>query len=89
MTFPIEKGNTMNVVAFATKQDGQWEGEWVKPMDKEAMFADFSGWSDSVHKILTLMQKPDTWALFDHPPAPTYIKGRICLLGDAAHASTP
>lgn len=35
------------------------------------------------------MENPDVWALFDHPPAPTYFKGRLCLVGDAAHASTP
>lgn len=35
------------------------------------------------------MEKPDVWALFDHPPAPTYFKGHFALLGDAAHASTP
>lgn len=35
------------------------------------------------------MEKFDVWALFEHPPAPTYYKGRLCLLGDAAHASTP
>lgn len=35
------------------------------------------------------MEKPDVWALFDHPPAPTYFKGCLALLGDAAHASTP
>ena len=29
------------------------------------------------------------WALFDHPPAPIFYKGRLCLLGDAAHATTP
>ena len=35
------------------------------------------------------MENPDIWALFDHPPAPTYYKGRLAMLGDAAHASTP
>lgn len=35
------------------------------------------------------MEKPDVWALFDHPPAPTYFKKRFAILGDAAHASTP
>ena len=90
LTFPIEKGKTMNVVAFSTKEDGKWEDpEWVKPMNKEAMFKDFAGWTEAVVKILSMMQKPDTWALFDLPPAPTYFKGRICMLGDAAHASTP
>lgn len=30
LTFPIEKGETMNVVAFKTKEDGKWEDEkWV------------------------------------------------------------
>jgi hypothetical protein len=38
---------------------------------------------------MKLMDAPDIWALFDHRPAPTYYKGRIALLGDAAHASTP
>lgn len=35
------------------------------------------------------MEKPDVWALFDHPPAPTYYQGRLAILGDGAHASTP
>ncbi|KAE9381772.1 salicylate 1-hydroxylase-like protein [Stipitochalara longipes BDJ] len=90
LTFPIENGKTMNVVAFQTKMDGNWDDErWVLPMKKEDMFADFTGWGDSVQKILSLMEKPDVWALFDHPPAPTYFRGRLALLGDAAHASTP
>lgn len=90
LTFPIEKGKIMNVVAFSTKRDGKWDDpEWVKPMNREAMFKDFEGWTKATQQILSLMQKPDIWALFDVPPAPTYFKGRVCMLGDAAHASTP
>ncbi|KAH7364504.1 hypothetical protein BKA65DRAFT_390107 [Rhexocercosporidium sp. MPI-PUGE-AT-0058] len=90
LTFPIEGGKTMNIVAFQSKLDGKWEDErWVLPMKKEDMFNDFEGWGTSVQKILSLMEKPDVWALFDHPPAPTYYKGRLAILGDAAHASTP
>lgn len=29
------------------------------------------------------------WPLFHHPDTPTYINGRVCLLGDSAHASSP
>lgn len=90
LTFPIEKGNTMNVVAFRTEHSGKWENEqWVLPMDRSKMEADFSDWGDDPKSILSLMEKPDLWALFEHPPAPTYYKGRICLSGDSAHASTP
>lgn len=29
------------------------------------------------------------WPLFNHPETPTYVNGRVCLLGDSAHASSP
>ena len=90
LTFPIEKGKVMNVVAFRTKADGQWNGDhWVLPMDRQSMKSDFADWGSSVKKILSLMEKPDVWALFDYPPAPTFYRGRTCIAGDAAHASTP
>ena len=55
LTFPIEKGKTMNVVAFQTKMDGKWQNEnWVLPMKKEDMFNDFAGWGESVQQILSV-----------------------------------
>lgn len=88
LTFPIEKGRTMNVVAFKSKKE--WDSEeWVQPVDKQKVFDDFEGWSQHVIDIISLMEKPDVWALFNHPRAPTYSKGRVCITGDAAHASTP
>ena len=88
LTFPIEKGECMNVIAFGSKRD--WEDErWVLSVDKKIMEDQYTDWGDSVKKILSLMEKPDMWALFDYPPAKTFFKGRTCLSGDAAHASTP
>ena len=90
LTFPIKKGNMMNVVAFKTKDDGKWEDDkWVLPMDRNKMETDFEDWGHSVKNILSLMERPDLWALFDYPLAEKYYKGRTCLSGDAAHASTP
>ncbi|PYH86774.1 FAD/NAD(P)-binding domain-containing protein [Aspergillus uvarum CBS 121591] len=92
LTFPIEKGETMNVVAFRTKTNGVWEhgAQWVLPGNKEHMLQDFAGWGPDVQAILPLMRNSDIWAMFDHPPARTYHKdGQICVIGDAAHASTP
>ncbi|KAF2011599.1 mannitol 1-phosphate dehydrogenase [Aaosphaeria arxii CBS 175.79] len=88
LTFPIEKGRTFNVVAFASRET--WEKpNWVVTTSKEEMVADFEGWGKTVQDIVGAMEKPDIWALFMHPPAKTYYKGRVCLLGDAAHATTP
>ncbi|KXL44137.1 hypothetical protein M433DRAFT_77299 [Acidomyces richmondensis BFW] len=97
LTFPIDQGRTLNVVAFRTQLDGRgWpeSAEWVLPStssSKADMEEDFRGWGPHVRAILGLMEKRDKWALFDHGhPARTYHrKGKICLIGDAAHASTP
>ncbi|CAO2656136.1 Nn.00g049390.m01.CDS01 [Neocucurbitaria sp. VM-36] len=88
LTFPIEKGKTMNVVAFNSCET--WDQEkWVVTTSKEEMDSDFAEWGPHVQKIVGAMEKPDVWALFMHPPCNTYTKGRVCLLGDAAHATTP
>jgi salicylate hydroxylase len=76
------------VVAFRSSKE--WNDEkWVVTTSKEKMRKDFDGWGQTVQSIVNEMQKPDIWALFYHPPANTFYKGRICLLGDAAHATTP
>ncbi|KAI0176544.1 mannitol 1-phosphate dehydrogenase [Hypoxylon sp. FL1284] len=90
LTFPIEKGKTMNVVAFSSCET--WtDPHWVVKTSKEQMLADFGTWGPMVSTIIGAMEKRDIWALFNHRPAKTYYGAdrRICLLGDAAHATTP
>ena len=90
LTMPVELGALMNVVAFHTAADGKWDDHaWVLPMRKEDMDRDFVDWGNDIKDILGLMEQPDLWALFDHGPIPQLWQGNVCLLGDAAHASTP
>ncbi|KAF2261775.1 FAD/NAD(P)-binding domain-containing protein [Lojkania enalia] len=90
LTFPISKGSIMNVVAFSS-QESWTDPQWVIQSSRERMDSDYSSWSPTVRAIISAMQKPDIWALFNHTPARTYFQSRprICLAGDAAHASTP
>lgn len=90
ITMPIENGKLMNVVAFRRAKDGQWRDEkWVLPMQREHLMKDFEEWGEKSKKLLSLMERPDVWALFEDPPLPQYWKGRVAVIGDAAHASTP
>lgn len=87
--FPVDKGKTMNVVAFRTKFDGKWESsDWILPATVEEALEDFKDFSPSVKKMVSSLRKPDKWMLFEHPPARSYCDndGKICLLGDCAHA---
>jgi salicylate hydroxylase len=94
VTFPIDMGKTFNVVAFTSPKNEKREwvhgDQWVVPSTIEDVLQDFEGWSEPVRKLLSMLRKPDKWGLFDHPPAKTYHQdGKLLLLGDCAHASTP
>jgi salicylate hydroxylase len=40
-------------------------------------------------KLLLDQESPAAFAQYEHINAPTYVKGRVCIAGDAAHAMTP
>lgn len=93
LTFPINKGETMNVVAFTTTKEG-WPDmhKSTRPSHRTEAMEDFKGWGKNVTHILSLLDDDvDIWAIFDmlDHPAPFYNKGRVVLIGDAAHATSP
>jgi salicylate hydroxylase len=93
LTFPIDKGQTMNVVAFVTTQE-PWTDlhKSTRAATKQDALKDFAGWGNTVTHLLGLLNDDvDIWAIFDmlDHPAPLYSKGRVCIIGDAAHATSP
>ncbi|KAF4316107.1 hypothetical protein BBO99_00008943 [Phytophthora kernoviae] len=88
LTFPIQHGDIMNVVAFASKDEWK-DPNWVVNTTKEDLAKDFAGFSKNVRDIISMMQNTDIWALFEHLPSHTYTRDRMLVIGDAAHATTP
>ena len=93
LTFPVAMGSFLNVVAFVTDPE-----EWPYPdrmtanADKAIAAATFNTFGPTVRTIIDLLpQEINKWAVFDtwDHPATTYVKGRICIAGDAAHAAAP
>ncbi|RLN86432.1 hypothetical protein BBJ28_00024812 [Nothophytophthora sp. Chile5] len=88
LTFPVQHGDIMNVVAFASKDE--WtDSNWVVNTTKDELTKDFDGFSKQVRDIISMMENTDIWALFEHLPARTYTRDRMLVIGDAAHATTP
>ncbi|KAH8654624.1 mannitol 1-phosphate dehydrogenase [Tricladium varicosporioides] len=86
--YPITKGEEVNIVAFIQDKNG-WTGEQAaREVSREEMLSEFVGFDERLFKLLDYV-KPMKWPLFHHPDTPTYINGRVCLLGDCAHASSP
>ncbi|KAK4547539.1 hypothetical protein LTR36_000496 [Oleoguttula mirabilis] len=93
LTFPVDHGSVMNVVAFHTTSD-EWPDakHLTMPAKKEQAYEDFKDFGPTVHKIIDMLEPElDCWAIFDTAvdPVPAYNKGRVCLIGDAGHATSP
>jgi salicylate hydroxylase len=91
LNFPIAQHTLMNVIAFATQDEWPHE-KLTAPATKQEVMEAFKDWTPAVRTIVSLLEESlDKWAIFDtyDHPAPTFSSGRICVAGDAAHASSP
>ncbi|KAF3480537.1 salicylate 1-monooxygenase [Arthroderma uncinatum] len=64
----------------------------VAPATHEEVAKIFENWSPPIRDIIAKFpEKLMKWGIFDMAdhPAPTYASGRVAIVGDAAHASTP
>lgn len=88
--YPIRHSALVNVVAI-TKSDAWKEEGWNTPASREEVLAEHEGWNDDVTGIISSAPEDAfyKWALFDREPLDTWTRGRVTLLGDAAHPMLP
>ncbi|KAL4755971.1 uncharacterized protein BDW70DRAFT_29876 [Aspergillus foveolatus] len=93
LTFPVADGSLLNIVAFVNDpNEWPYKDRLIGPCTKEEAVKAFRNFAPATRAIIDLLpEQLDRWAIFDtcDNPAPTYFKGRLCLAGDAAHASSP
>jgi salicylate hydroxylase len=80
-----------DVVNLVTQQDTeQWiEEGWSIPGDVEEMRASFPNPEPRLKALLAAVTRCSKWGLFLRPPTQNWGRGRIQLIGDAAHAMLP
>ena len=93
LTFPVAGGSILNVVAFTTdERDWPFPDRFTAPAAKADAVKAFANFNTTVRAIINLLpDQLDKWAVFDtyDNPAPTFVKGKMCIAGDAAHAAAP
>ena len=85
--YPIVSGHMMNIVAIV---DEDWSEEgWNTVGDTAWLNKRFSRWPREIRDLLAEREDWLKWALCGQDPSQPWIKGKVALLGDAAHAMLP
>lgn len=84
--YPIAGGKLINIVAIE-KSAAPVEG-WSAPGHGEALLSHYRSAAPALRGLLGEAREWLRWSLFDHP-AGRLARGRIALLGDAAHPVLP
>lgn len=90
---PGRAGKLLGIVALVPDEPAEdpADDSWTRPGSKQellATFADFPSW---LRAIFDQAEDDEIglWQLRDIDPLPTWTKGRVVLIGDAAHAMLP
>ncbi|KAI0015554.1 FAD/NAD(P)-binding domain-containing protein [Xylariomycetidae sp. FL0641] len=86
VALPVDLGRTLSVTC--TQKDSN-----LPPAERGRPFVAerWRGFTEEVDGLVELLKHDprEHWTLRDHDHAPTYARGRVAVLGDAAHATMP
>ena len=88
LSFPVRSGELINYVGFVPA-DAEMKKSWSAPGDPDVLRREFGGWDPRIGTLLSQVEKTFRWALYDREPLPAWTRGRLTLLGDAAHPMLP
>ncbi|WP_146345208.1 FAD-dependent monooxygenase [Phaeobacter marinintestinus] len=86
--YPLRGGSVVNIVA--AQERAEWATEsWSHRDDPKNLRRAFSEFDGTARALLERVEDVALWGLFRHPVAETWHKGRVAILGDAAHPTLP
>ncbi|HVR30477.1 MAG TPA: FAD-dependent monooxygenase [Thermoanaerobaculia bacterium] len=84
----VSAGRKLNWVGIGPAAAAQRES-WSATGSAERLVAEHAGWHPQIVELLAATERPFLTLLYDRHPLPSWVRGRVALLGDAAHAMLP
>ncbi len=86
--YPVRRDELINVVCHYD-DEGYRHESWVSRCEQSEVLARYSGWHESLLRIFSAGDVWYKWALYDRDPIAQWTRGRVTVLGDAAHPMLP
>ncbi|MBB3259229.1 salicylate hydroxylase [Paraburkholderia bannensis] len=87
--YPIGDQGEQNFL-LVERHPSPWPSrDWVLPASEGEQLRLFKDWHPAVVEMITAVPISQRWGLFHRPPLGRWSRGRVTLIGDAAHALVP
>jgi len=89
--YPLRGATMLNLVAVIDSgwRDDRSDHPWDGAADRPTLERAFAEWSRETRALIGAAQEWRAWPLFHRPPIARFARGRVALLGDAAHPMVP
>ncbi len=88
ITYSLRGGQLVNFVGIVERDDWR-EESWTQLGTVDECAGDFRGWHEDVQTLIRSIRRPYKWALMGREPLANWTRGRVTLMGDAAHPTLP
>ncbi len=86
--YPVRRDELINVVCHYDDESYRHES-WVSRCERAEVLERYADWHESLLRIFSAGEVWYKWALYDRDPIPRWTRGRVGVLGDAAHPMLP
>jgi salicylate hydroxylase len=83
------RGEELINVVCHYDDDGYRHESWIAECSREEVLERYADWHESLLRLFAAADTWYKWALYDRDPIPRWTRGRVTVLGDAAHPMLP
>ena len=85
--YPVRGGSEVALVFV--RNETAASDDWSASLQSSWVTEPARAFAKSLRDLLDVPAEWKKWSLYELPPLPTWVRGNICLLGDAAHPTLP
>ena len=92
VVYPCRQGQLLNCAGIyppGLEEDAGTDASWHNAGSVSQLIYTFRGFGEELLEICRMAEDVKLWSLASRDPAPTFVKGKLALIGDAAHPMLP
>ncbi|KAJ5151878.1 hypothetical protein N7492_010173 [Penicillium capsulatum] len=89
--YPCRRGELLNVAGLhpSGKEMASINSSWLNTGSKEDLLQTYESYSPELREMCRIAEDIKLWSLGSRNPPRTFVKGKLALMGDAAHPTLP